>query len=99
MQMRAWIVSIAAAIVLIGGFGNTASAQGQPPAKSNRQRVDLIPGQGELYRLVGLGGVGPDGKSRVSPVRGTSSCCDEVRTGWLLFRDGRWVAVDTVVEP
>ena len=47
------------------------------------------------FRLVSYGIDGPRHFPLIT-LRGTKSCCDELRAGWMMYRGQYWVAVDTV---
>jgi hypothetical protein len=49
------------------------------------------------FRLIAFGYEGDD-RTRLDSARGTASCCEEIRSGWLTFRGSFWVAVDTIAE-
>lgn len=57
----------------------------------------VLPTPGIFYKLVSWGAENDVGVF-LAPAKGTNSCCDEIRAGWMVMRGQHWVAVDTVAE-
>jgi hypothetical protein len=67
------------------------SAQTLEPTPQRNGGVIISHSGGRLYELVAFGGT--DWLTSIHELR---ACCAELRSGWLLNRGSRWVAVDTV---
>ena len=91
------------AILAVACWAAACSAQGSTarnPAKLQPSVIQgplVSPTPGMFYRLAFVG-YELDGTAHLDAPKGTNSCCDEIRAGWMVTRGGFWVAVDTVAE-